>query len=91
MLNTPEVSPVVSATEATQSQSPWWRHGMVWLVISGPLSVVVASLVSGFIAWHGADPVLTREEGPDPAAIKAGADAMTPALPARNHAATTKP
>jgi len=24
--------------------SPWWRHGMVWLVFGGPLAVVLASV-----------------------------------------------
>ena len=34
-----------------QSGKPWWRYGMVWLVISGPLMVVVASFVSAWLAW----------------------------------------
>ena len=42
------------------SATPWWRIGMVWLVIGGPLVVVVASLVTTAIAVVGAEEVLTR-------------------------------
>jgi len=90
-MTTSQVSPVAPTNDKPQSQRPWWTYGMVWLVISGPAAVVVASFVSGYIALHGADPVLTRDEGPEPSVIKAGTDAMTPALQARNHAATPKP
>lgn len=59
--------------------SPWWRHGMVWLVIGGPLVVVVASLSTLAIALAYPDPVLQVRT---PAAIE------QPAVQARNHAAT---
>jgi hypothetical protein len=67
--------------------SPWWRHRMMWLVVGGPLVVVVAATVTGVIAVRGADPVLRVVEEP-PSASSA------PAQEARNHAATppqTKP
>lgn len=66
---------------------PWWRVGMVWLVIGGPLVVVVAAIVTAVIAVRGADPVITEM----PAAMKPGATSptsLTPAVQARNHAAT---
>jgi hypothetical protein len=66
---------------------PWWRYGMVWLVISGPLVVVVAATVTAVIAARGADPVITDI----PQAMKPGETtptSQTPALQARNHAAT---
>jgi uncharacterized protein len=73
-------------------QTPWWKYRMLWLVIGGPATVVVASLVTGYIAMRGQDPVLMREEVPDTAATaKGAAESMTPALQARNHAATAKP
>jgi hypothetical protein len=56
--------------------SPWWRHGMVWLVISGPAAVVVAGFATLFIAIALPDPVLQTT--------------VTPAVQARNHAATPK-
>jgi uncharacterized protein len=66
---------------------PWWRIGMVWLVIGGPLVVVVAAISTAVIAVRGADIVLTDL----PAAMEPGRTAptaVTPAHQARNHAAT---
>jgi uncharacterized protein len=68
---------------------PWWRFGMVWLVISGPLVVVVAAIITAVIAVRGADPVITDI----PAAMAPGTttpSAQTPAMQARNHAATSE-
>jgi uncharacterized protein len=69
----------------------WWRYPMVWLVVGGPLAVVVASLATAFIAAHGADPVLGPEERGGISERSSMPEAMTPALQARNHAATPKP
>lgn len=72
---------------AAELPTPWWRVGMVWLVIGGPLTVVVAAIVTAVIAVRGADPVITDI----PAAVRPGAaapTAQTPAVQARNHAAT---
>ncbi len=65
---------------ASQTDAPWWRFGMVWLVVAGPAAVVVAGLVTAAIAIRGADPVLSTEERT--------AFADKPALQGRNHAAT---
>jgi hypothetical protein len=62
---------------------PWWRVPVVWLVIGGPLVVVVASFVTLALALKHPDPVLT----PQPQAH--GAEA--PAVTARNHAANPLP
>lgn len=45
----------------TATPAPWWKHGHVWLVISGPAIVVVASLVTGWIALRHQDPVLDAD------------------------------
>jgi uncharacterized protein len=65
--------------------SPWWRHGMVWLVVSGPAVVVVASMATLLIAVTHPDPVL-----PTRAAAADATDAQQPAVQARNHAATPR-
>jgi uncharacterized protein len=65
-------------------QPAWWRQPMMWLVVGGPLSVVVAGLVTAVIAIRGADPVLTT---PDPVQARSGA----PAVQARNHVVTPPP
>lgn len=68
--------------------TPWWRVGMVWLVIGGPLTVVVAALVTAVIAAAGADDVLSDGER---RAASAGTPSQLPAIEARNHAAVPKP
>ena len=65
----------------------WWHVGMMWLVLGGPATVVVASLVTAVVAYRGADEVLTETNEPAPDATAANR-AMTPAMTARNHAAT---
>jgi hypothetical protein len=72
-------------------QTAWWSFGHVWLVIAGPLLVVVASFVSAFVAFQGNDTALQD----DPLAIRAAHNmqvakdrSMAPAVQARNHAAT---
>jgi hypothetical protein len=60
---------------------------MVWLVIGGPLTVVVAAIVTAVIAIRGADPVLdtsARRAVERPTAPTA----HSPAMQARNHVAT---
>jgi hypothetical protein len=61
------------------ASKPWWRHPIMWLVVGGPLAVVVAAIVTAVIAIRGADPVLDT---------RADADGSQPAVQARNHAAT---
>jgi uncharacterized protein len=62
---------------------PWWRVGMVWLVLSGPLVVVVASFFTLRLALLYGDPVIK-----EPVASTEVSPALTPAVKARNHAAT---
>lgn len=71
--------------EPQADDRPWWRYGMVWLVIGGPAAVVVAAVATAVVAVRGADPVVTA-----PAAPRAGATddaAQTPAVQARNRGA----
>jgi hypothetical protein len=62
---------------------PWWRVGMMWLVIGGPAVVVAAAIVTAVIAVRGADPVIRDAQRP-----RTEAAADMPAQQARNHAAT---
>lgn len=62
------------------SSPPWWRVGMVWLVLAGPLAVVVAGLITLAIALQSAEPVLQPDDR--------GRFADRPAVQGRNHAAT---
>ena len=69
---------------------PWYRHGHVWLVIAGPAIVVVAALVTAYIAVRGADPVVEADYYRRGMEINKSlaAKARLPALEGRNHAAT---
>ena len=67
--------------DATAKASPWWHHGMMWLVVGGPLLVVVASCITAVIAIMTAD-VLVDESG------NARSGAYAPAIKARNHVVT---
>lgn len=72
----------------------WWQEPMVWLVIGGPLSVVVASIASAVIAWKHIDPViLDPQQGrvhvqDDMSRTADPKDPLAPAKSARNHAVT---
>ncbi|WP_342133487.1 nitrogen fixation protein FixH [Hydrogenophaga sp. OTU3427] len=67
----------------------WWREPYVWLIISGPLAVVVAGLVTAAIAIKYQDPVLDAQS---PRIQRSDTDnkslTLAPAQQARNHAAT---
>lgn len=74
---------------AAETSKPWYRHGMVWMLIAGPALVVVAGVFTAFIAMRSADPVLAND------AYEYGQKSegqkqrnLLPAQRARNHAAT---
>jgi uncharacterized protein len=78
-------------TQETQMQTvvlPWWRVRMVWLVISGPLAVIVAGIVTMALAWTHSDPVIAEVTATSGKRGGAPNTATSPALQARNHAAT---
>lgn len=68
----------------------WWREPYVWLVIGGPLAVVIAGFATLAIALAYPDPVLERNPVQASTHTPADGDALTlaPAQQARNHAAT---
>lgn len=60
----------------------WWQLPIVWLVIGGPVLVVIASFVTLALALIYPDPVLITTH---PASV-----AEQPAVQARNHAASPR-
>lgn len=76
-------TPNLSREELSRPAEPWWRHRMVWLVIGGPAVVVVAAIATLAIAIANPDPVL-------PTTSQAADEAHTPAVQARNHAASPR-
>ena len=78
-----------STPSSPPQAAPWWRVGMVWLVLGGPAVVVVASIATAVVAYRGADEVLVQTPSARDAPVQPHAD--TPAVTARNHAATAAP
>jgi hypothetical protein len=80
-----------------QASAPWWKFGHVWLILTGPAVVVVASFVTLYLAVTRPDPVIADDyyrqgidinKTLDQEANAASAASLAPALQARNHAAT---
>jgi len=65
---------------------PWWRFGMVWMVVGGPLIVVFASFITLYLAVTRPDPVTDRDYYEHGLSIS-----HAPAEQARNHAQTGVP
>lgn len=66
--------------QAAELVQPWWRYPMVWLVVGGPLAVVVAGVATVVIAYQNIDPVMDVSRPTSNASDK-------PAIQARNLAA----
>lgn len=76
--------------QTSTQQTRWWKSGFAWLVLAGPAAVVVASLITVYIAVNGQDPVLSHEENDTKlnASNIEQKNSLEPAIRARNHAAT---
>jgi uncharacterized protein len=71
----------------------WYREPMMWMVLGGPLVVVIASIITFVLAASQQDPVLERD--PVAEAERVGKDltpeqreSLQPAIRARNHVAS---
>lgn len=91
----PSPAPTAAALhETTGAGAPWWRFGMVWLVLGGPAVVVVASVATFVIAArYGDTPLPPEAMEASHTALRAapdrlGAPPTAPALQGRNHAVT---
>ncbi len=82
--------------KATQPKA-WWHFGYAWLAFGGPAAVVIASLVTVYIAVNHRDPVIDDDyyqkgieinKTLQDAKTIAERNALEPAVLARNHAAT---
>ena len=75
----------------TLDKKPWWCYGYVWLIIGGPLVVVIASFITLYLAISRPDAVIDdyyRKGIEINKTLNAQRDPMAPALLARNNAAT---
>lgn len=71
---------------------PWWKYGLVWMIIAGPATVIVAGVATLVIAVQRPDPVVSPDyyrKGIEINKTLAARDkAALPAMQGRNHAAT---
>ena len=73
-------------TLRSQDDRPWWRYPHVWLIISGPLVVVVAAVVTAVIAFRSNDVIMDDAHPPSLSAVQLRS--LEPAELAKAHAAT---
>jgi hypothetical protein len=74
-----------------QQPQPWWKFGYVWLVIAGPVLVIVAGIATVWIALRGSDKLVAEDyyrQGIEINRRLAQERALLPAQQGRNHAAT---
>ncbi len=74
---------------------PWWQYGHVWLIIAGPVIVIVAGFVTLAIAIKTPDPVLAEDYYKRGLEINKTLAAekdmqLAPAMQTRNHVVTPK-
>ena len=80
------------SSSATPAAAPWWKFGHVWLVLAGPLVVIVAGFITLWIALSRPDPVVAEDyyqRGIDiNKTLEHPEKSLAPAMKGRNHAAT---
>lgn len=71
---------------------PWWKEPYVWLVISGPVSVIIACGITAAYILQGPDAVVPEDSYQAGLEIKKQVQSaqppMQPAQMGRNHSAT---
>ena len=80
------------SSSATPAAAPWWEFGHVWLVLAGPLVVIVAGFITLWLAMSRPDPVVAEDyyqRGIDiNKTLEHPEKSLAPAMKGRNHAAT---
>lgn len=79
-----------------QTEQKWYQNPFVWLVIGGPLLVVVASFITLYLAITHPDPAIDDyyrkgieiNKTLDAQGQESQSESMAPAIQARNHAQT---
>ena len=68
---------------------PWWKYPVVWMVVGGPVAVIIASLITWILIMRSPNEVLTQfQDVEDQSLVQQKGGQYTPAHRARNHAAT---
>ena len=81
--------------QSSNSTPPWWTFGHLWLVIAGPVVVVIASFVTFYLAYSDRDVVeesyYQKGLSIDKQFEGASPSSLAPAMQGRNHAQTGVP
>lgn len=81
--------------QSAPASPPWWKFGHVWLVLAGPVIVVIAGFITLWLAIRTPDPVVTpdyyRKGIEINKTLEADPASLAPAVQARNHAQTGVP
>ncbi len=90
--------PNIRRKNDSQDDKPWWHYGHAWLVFGGPAVVVIASLITVYIAVSSRDSLVDENYYQSGININdklntetktaEERNALEPAVTARNHAAT---
>jgi len=80
-------------TQDKQDTKPWWHYGHVWLVLAGPIAVVIAGVITAYIAMRAPDPVLAQDYyrrglEMNKTLAEEKARQLAPAMQTRNHVVT---
>lgn len=79
-------------TPALPAQRPWWKEFYVWMVIAGPVSAVLACVVSAIYILRGPDALVSDDYYREGIAlgkkVETAQPPMQPAQTGRNHSAT---
>jgi uncharacterized protein len=76
------------------NNASWWKFGHVWLVIAGPVIVVIAGFITLYLAITRPDPIVSEDYYRKGIEINKTLESrdvdasMAPAIQARNHAQT---
>ncbi len=85
-------------SDSQEKSKAWWHYGHAWLVFGGPAVVVIASLITVYIAVSSRDSLVDEnyyqsgininEKLKAETQTAEELNALEPAVTARNHAAT---
>ncbi len=85
----------MSDAQKVPADAPWWKFGYVWLIIAGPVIVVIAGFATLYLAVSRPDPVINtdayRRAQETSKTLASDPGSLAPAVQGRNHAATGAP
>jgi hypothetical protein len=86
------MSQVSQSANLQAAPRPWWKEPYVWMVISGPLSAVIACIITAVYILQGPDRLVPEDHFDEGRVmsreVKTAQPPMQPANIGRNHSAT---